>query len=817
MQMEDISEVFMKKFISFCLAVFVIFSVCTFTVGAQTGNLLTNGGFENGNTDKWALNGPDCKVEATKASAHSGKYGVSISQRTGKYSTIAQDIYEAYYNNGEGKYKASVWVKLTNAVSERVKCQLVISYTEGGKAMRWITSRALSLTTDWQEFVIETDIKINVYELESMLIYPQVESASSEMNYDFCFDDMSFVKVSQVIKPDPNYVDKDVVANAKTPNLIENGNFETGDEEGADIEGSALLEVDKDYARTGESGLLVSERYHKYSTVRWDLRDIFYQNGPGQYRACVFIRLNVDEDATEEEKALETVCEFVIRYGLKGDTTKYIATGKKKITTKWTKIVLDRELDFDPTQVRELVLYPQVLTDNEDYFVDFCVDDVTLYKTTDVVAPDPNYKPLEDIKVDTSIPVELIDATNVNRDAGPTSVGVIRWDAWYGDDGVAKSVISEVQKTLSPAEFHFRAPFFAEITSDNKIKIPEYTQEIFDKEMEYAIDAGIDYFAFYWYTDAMQKARQFYKTSKYNDQVKMCVMLAGSTNDADQHNEIAELLQQDYYMTVLNGRPLMYYDCDYATAKSEIAYYRRLCKKLGIPEPYAVCLKANSKDAEKAVADAIGDYAVSNDNNMTYFELTKKAERKWLEHQRNATQYVPIVTTGYNLLPRYKNQVFWMTVSSDEVAEYATSEEIGTHLTVALNYMQKPEVVEKTKANTVLMYAWNEHDEGGWICPTLKVDENGNQLYDANGEKLIDTSRIEAVKKAISDFKAGYKDPDPVIKTPGTANNGGDTQGKNNIWIYAIIGGGIVLVGAIVTVLVIVKKKKDNGVVENEQ
>ena len=807
----------MKKFISLCLIVFVIFSACTFTVGAQTGNLLNNGGFENGNTDKWMISGPASKVEVVPEAAHSGKYGVSISERTGKYSTMAQDIYETYYNNGEGKYKASVWIKLTNAVSERIKCQLVISYTEGGKAMRWITSRAQSLTTQWQEFVIETDIKINVYELENMLIYPQVESASSENNYDFCFDDMTFVKVSEVIKPDPNYVDKDIVANAKTPNLIENGDFEIGDEEGADVEGNVVFEVDADYKRTGEYGMLVTERYHKYSTVRWDLRDIYWENGPGQYRACVFIRLNVDEDATEEEKALETVCEFVIRYGLKGETTKYIATGKKKITTKWTKIVLDRELDFDPTQVRSMVLYPQVLTDNPDYFVDFCVDDVTLYKTTDVIAPDPNYKPLEDIKVDTKLPVEPIDVTNTNRDLGPTTVGVIRWDAWYGHDGDGNSVISAVEKTLSPKEFHFRAPFFAEVTKDNKITIPEYTQEIFDKEMEYAIEAGIDYFAFYWYTDSMQKARQFYKTSKYNDKVKMCVMLAGSTNDADQHNEIAELLQQEYYMTVLGGRPLMYYDCDYQTAKNEIAYYRRLCKKLGIPEPYAVCTKANSKDAEKAVADAIGDYAVSNESlNISYFELTKKAEKRWLEHQRNANQYVPIVTTGYHLLPRYKNPVFWMTIETDKVAEYATSEEIGTHLTNALNYMQKPEVVSKTKANTVLMYAWNEHDEGGWICPTIKVDENGNQMYGTNGEKLVDTSRIEAVRKAIDAFKAKYahtlaEKPTTPGEKPGT------TQNNNNIWIYFGVGGAVLLIGAAVAIVVVVKKKNNKKEEKNEQ
>lgn len=782
MQMEDILEVYMKKFISLCLIVFVIFSACTFTVGAQTGNLLTNGGFENGNTDKWMISGPACKVEVVPEAAHSGKYGVSISERTGKYSTMAQDIYETYYNNGEGKYKASVWIKLTNAVSERIKCQLVISYTEGGKAMRWITSRAQSLTTDWQEFVIETDIKINVYDLESMLIYPQVESASSEKNYDFCFDDMTFVKVSEVIKPDPNYVDKDIVANAKTPNLIENGDFETGDEDGADVEGSVLFEFDKEYARTGEYGMLVTDRSHKYSTVRWDLRDIYWENGPGQYRACVFIRLNVDEDATEEEKALETVCEFVIRYGLKGDTTKYIATGKKKITTKWTKIVLDRELDFDPTQVRSMVLYPQVLTDNPDYFVDFCVDDVTLYKTTDVIAPDPNYKPLEDIKVDTKLPVETIDVTNTNRDSGPTTVGVIRWDAWYGSDGTPNSVISAVEKTLSPAEFHFRAPFFAEITADNKIIIPEYTQEIFDQEMEYAAYAGIDYFAYIWYADGdetnahngMQKARKFHQTSQYRNDVKMCIIDPVVNDEAIA--EMSSLLTSDYYMTVLDGRPLMYYILsgdNMASITEKINIFKNLAQQLGVKEPYAVIMNPSARDAKNGGASAVSKYAIAG-TQLSFDELTKEAENVWNEKYTQCKsyftqfQFVPTVTYGWHPEPRYINPVTWMTVDEDNWCEYATDIELLNHLAYAMSYIQHPSVKPYCEANTVIAYAWNEHDEGGWICPTLAVDENGNQLYNEDGSKKINEGRINATRLATDFIKAGNL----VKVTVGNISNG---------------------------------------------
>ena len=793
----------MKKLISLSLIVFMLSSVLTFTATAATKDLLINGNFETGDYEGWAMSGPQSTLEVTEDAAHTGNYGVAVANRTGRYSTVAQNITDIYYNNGAGTYKASMWIKLAEPVEDRIKCQLVISYAVGGQGTKWITSRILTLTEEWQEFTIEQNFGFNIYELESLLLYPQVENGTGEENVDFYFDDASFIKKTPVVTPDPNYVDIDVVADAKTENLIPNGNFETGDPEEAIVEGSAEFEFEPDYAHTGEYGLLVTDRGHKYSTVKWNLEDIYWENGPGKYRACLYIRL-AEEPAADEE----IFCEYVVRYSLKSKGQQYIVGGRKKLTTKWQKVVFDKNLDFDPNEVRELCIYPQVVSTDSNSFTDFYVDDVTLYKTTEIIATSGEREEIKDIEVDVKNEIAPIDVSSVERNDEPTTVGVIRWDAWYGHDGVEKSVISEVEKTLSPKEFHFRAPFFAEITETGGIIIPEYTQEIFDKEMEYAIEAGIDYFAFYWYDDAMQTARKLYQSSKYNDKVKMCIMLSGSNGTAEQHQEMAKLLKEDYYMTVLGGRPLIYFDCTYEMAEDAIKYYRGLCEKLGVPEPYAVCLKANANEINLPGVDAIGDYAVSNQGlEMSFNELASNTKKKWMSYQRGSVQYVPLVTTGYHLLPRYKNQVYWMTIENDKVADYATPEEIGAHLADALNYMQQPEVIEKTKANTVLIYAWNEHDEGGWICPTIKVDENGNQLYGENGEKLIDTSRIEAVKKAISDFKNGSQGEKL------SQNNEGENLSNN--WVYYVIGGGVVvIIGAVVTAVIIKKKKieeKTNG------
>jgi hypothetical protein len=68
-----------------------------------------------------------------------------------------------------------------------------------------------------------------------------------------------------------------------------------------------------------------------------------------------------------------------------------------------------------------------------------------------------------------------------------------------------------------------------------------------------------------------------------------------------------------------------------------------------------------------------------------------------------------------------------------------TAEECAQALKEALDFVvANPQACP---ANSVIIYAWNEFDEGGWLCPTLG----------ANGKP--DTSRIEAVGKILREWK----------------------------------------------------------------
>lgn len=606
-----------------------------------------------------------------------------------------------------------------------------------------------------------------------------------------------------------------LTAFAATEELLENGNFEEGDETGFFQYGpTSDLYVDAEYAHSGEYGLLLENRAGQYATWAQNITDIMLENGPGEYKASVWVKLRDNDEGAAN-------CQLVINYRPTGETKDSYKTSEKKVlTTEWQKFEFSGTIDFDLEKgLNHCYIYAQVLGQDADGKRNetgpaYCADDFSLVKTSEV----------NGIEIVKPVKVEMthINAMEETR-SEVTSVGAIRWDAWYTHDGKENSVISQVERSLSPAKYHFRAPFFAEITQDGGITVPKYTQEEFDKEMEYAIEAGIDYFAYVWYDSDMKAARKFHTTSKYKNDVKLCAVFDGNAIGRNYaRKEMAELLKEEYYMTVLNGRPLMYYFGDsgnISTIKQDIEYYRGLCTTLGIPAPFAVVMNLGASESFNAYADAISNYAISASGGISFRELMNNAVKTWDAHAADQMQFVPTVTAGWHTGPRIDNPVTWTKPGANSWAEYGTDAEIQEHMENALSYMQQPAKKLFTMANTVIIYAWNEHDEGGWICPTLAVDENGNQLYNEDGSKKINDGHIQAVKAAIAKYKDEALDapdntdtsatPAPTI-TDKPTDPVDETKPSGNTWIWFVIGG-VAAAAVIAAVVVVAVKKKKSG------
>jgi len=252
-----------------------------------------------------------------------------------------------------------------------------------------------------------------------------------------------------------------------------------------------------------------------------------------------------------------------------------------------------------------------------------------------------------------------------------TIVGAIRWDAWVGDAatfvGGGNYTGLQVARTLGPGRWHYRLPFFARITGPDSVYIDGRTQAIMDQEIAYAKNAGLDYWCFHYYHNGsgLDAARNLYLGSRHKHDVKFCISIENGRWNQAATDLLVDWFQLDNYQKVLGNRPLFYIFNLAPDTEAKIATLRAACVAKGMPEPYVVAMR----DTAMAGIDAFSSYTGGA-----------------TPGNPGTRQYIPNASAGMASAPRTENKWFY--------GGYA-------------------------EANAVLMYAWNEHDEGGWLCPTL--------------------------------------------------------------------------------------------------
>lgn len=334
-----------------------------------------------------------------------------------------------------------------------------------------------------------------------------------------------------------------------------------------------------------------------------------------------------------------------------------------------------------------------------------------------------------------------------------TTVGAIRWDAWYADTGPAASTAS----ALTNADFLYRAPFFSAVEGRRVRYRP--TQATMDREIELAADAGL-YWAFLHYDEANAGVRDMnvgfdlFQASAIKDTINWCSIIEPtwfanggtppSTNYTSRITQLVSWMGQANYQRVLD-RPLLYMMVtsletwwnDNATYKVAIDALRAAAVSAGVGNPYIVWMEGTPTAAESRRvalgADAITNYIsrVPTGLNKTYAQLTTAVEAYWAEKAAASDAIVPIVMCGWNRAPRIIRPVPWEAATTrpnfglNNVHADPTTQELADHFASALAYVAANPT--KCDADTVLAYAWNEFDEGGWLCPTLG-DPDGERL-----------------------------------------------------------------------------------------
>jgi hypothetical protein len=202
------------------------------------------------------------------------------------------------------------------------------------------------------------------------------------------------------------------------------------------------------------------------------------------------------------------------------------------------------------------------------------------------------------------------------------------------------------------------------------------------------------------------------------------------------------LLKEPGYQTVLDGRPLVYTFAGGDFPFDRFTEFLTSAGEAGL-NPYAVFMgwnpESDFRQAAKKGFDAVSAYAKGS-NQPRFSHLAEDVERDyWESAARSEVPYIPLVTTGWDKRPRKDHPVSWETGHAyhqqDVFPSRATPVEIASHLSRAISFVKSHP--DTCTANAIVIYSWNEHDEGGWLSPTRGTDGKP------------DTARLDAIRRVL--------------------------------------------------------------------
>lgn len=341
-------------------------------------------------------------------------------------------------------------------------------------------------------------------------------------------------------------------------------------------------------------------------------------------------------------------------------------------------------------------------------------------------------------------------------------VGAINWDASLD----AETYFGYYQiRTLSPAKYRHVTPFYADVIGENKISYHKRTAEEFDIELSYATAAGIDYFAYVYYPDKgsrehisltyndcshrvyeLNYARKMHEKSSLRHQIGMSAIVMPYHPYADSDfEELVKLFGEDFYEKK-DGRPLAYIFHDAPPALIE--RINSECEKQGRAKPFYVSMVSSpfDKNLDFSLIDGLCSYECSGGNIDSYLELCDKMifqntarNEKCKEH---GLKLFPHFTFGWDPSPRIDIPSPWVTYGNVRYHKAADASELISGAKMLSDFVKSD--ANETFSGHFMAFAWNEFEEGGWICPTY------------NDDLSINTDRISTFAKIIEEWKKDF-------------------------------------------------------------
>lgn len=345
-------------------------------------------------------------------------------------------------------------------------------------------------------------------------------------------------------------------------------------------------------------------------------------------------------------------------------------------------------------------------------------------------------------------------------------VGVIRWDNWYPESAHNKILIATPE----------RLPFFASGTGDTVVLLGG-TKAIMAAENAYARAAGIDYWLFSYYAptgsfrrdpqhmDKLNRALKAYRALPDRGGMRFAILLQ-QTYPASDFDQLVEMLvpiiaDRDYLRLGENGVPLyvslMRWEATLGTASRVQTFFSRLrdalSRRLGTPVRL-VAITQNLAHAATHVGpgkafSALSTYAHAAPNNgrvLTAPECAAIGSAFWEKALKLGVSYIPNATLGWDPRPvlHFPDQLYDRpkTPGACEAAQAGDwRAQIAAARKVALAGARGGD------RPSLMLYAWNEFAEGGWLAPTRS---EGARRIDALARALGRTDR--APREVVLEF-----------------------------------------------------------------
>lgn len=233
---------------------------------------------------------------------------------------------------------------------------------------------------------------------------------------------------------------------ADSPNLLENGSFEDGIGTFTKS-GNCILEESEESQDGDGRSALVSAREQNHSSVSFQAADIVQQQGSGEYTFSGWVKL-----AEADAPNIKLAATYQLSWGNKNETRKWPMGTKTELSyDDWmyleVKTEIAAEKDGDP--ISEVKLYFVQDAFDASQAPDLLFDNLSFIKHGEYV----EITPAPEVEVPTSKDVQSVKGFET------TQIGAIRWDAYFETGSSPTAVSDQVAACLSPAKYHWTAPF----------------------------------------------------------------------------------------------------------------------------------------------------------------------------------------------------------------------------------------------------------------------------------------------------------------------------------------------------------------------